>query len=124
MPSRVIVAKELAEIFKVLSHPDRIRLVEELHKGELDVSTLAETLGLTGPRASQHLTQLRLRGIVAERREGRHHYYSLVQAELASWIVEGLAFLGSRDAVLPKSKIDSARRKWTTKNPGASRARE
>ena len=57
MPSRIVVAKELAEIFKVIAHPDRIRLIEELSKSECDVSTLASSLGLSGPRVSQHLNQ-------------------------------------------------------------------
>ena len=46
MPSRQIIAKELTEVFKVIAHADRIRLIEELHRGEMDVNTLAETLNL------------------------------------------------------------------------------
>ena len=71
MPSRIAVAKELAEIFKVVAHPDRIRLIEELSQGESDVNTLADTLQITGPRVSQHLNQLRVHRIVSERRDGR-----------------------------------------------------
>ena len=69
MPSRILVAKELGEIFKVLAHPDRIRLIEELRAGEKDVNTLSERLELPSPRVSQHLSLLRLHRIVAERRE-------------------------------------------------------
>ncbi len=70
MPSRILVAKEMGEIFKVLAHPDRIRLIEELRAGEKDVNTLSERLELPSPRVSQHLGLLRLHRIVAERREG------------------------------------------------------
>ena len=113
MPSRVIVAKELAEVFKVLAHPDRIRLIEELSRGEQDVNTLAQVLELAGPRTSQHLSLLRAHRIVEERRDGRHHYYSLVQPELAGWIVDGLNFFSARLAAVGESEVRSARELWT-----------
>ncbi len=34
MPHRVLVTKELAELLGVLSHPHRIRIVEELRDGD------------------------------------------------------------------------------------------
>ena len=113
MPSRVLVAKELAEIFKVVAHPDRIRLIEELRAGEMDVNGLAETLGLPGTRVSQHLSLLRLHRMVEERRDGRHHYYSLVLPEFAGWIVEGLEFVEGRMTGVSESDIKSARELWT-----------
>ena len=64
MPQRQLVAKELAEIFKILAHPDRIRIIEELRIDEKDVNTLVETLELPGPRVSQHLSLMRAHRIV------------------------------------------------------------
>ncbi len=114
MPSRQVVAKELAEIFKILAHPDRIRLIEEMKNGEKDVNTLAEILNLPGPRVSQHLSLMRANRIIEEERDGRHHRYRLVQPEIAHWIVDGVAFLESRSHVIPKSKINAARRLWNS----------
>jgi len=114
MPSRLVVAKELANIFKVIAHLDRIRLIEELRSDEKDVNTLAENLGLSGPRVSQHLSLLRAHRIVEERRDGRHHYYRLIQPEIASWIVDGLGFIEGRTTGITRSKINTARRLWTT----------
>ena len=71
MPSRVVIAKELSEIFKLLSHPDRIRIIEELAGDECDVNTLHERLDLPATRVSQHLALLRAHRVVEERREGR-----------------------------------------------------
>lgn len=113
MPSRLIIAKELAEVFKVIAHADRIRLIEELHRGEMDVSTLAENLGLPGSRVSQHLSLLRAHRIVEERRDGRHHLYKLIQPEIARWIVDGIAFVEGRGNAVSKSKINAARRLWS-----------
>ncbi len=113
MPSRLIVAKELTEVFKVIAHADRIRLIEELHRGEMDVNTLARTLSLPGPRVSQHLGLLRAHRIVEERRDGRHHMYKLIQPDIARWIVDGIAFVEGRGNVIPQSKINAARRLWS-----------
>ncbi len=113
MPGSIYVAKELAEIFKVISHPDRIRLIEELRTGEKDVNTLAETLALPGARVSQHLSLLRAHRLVEERRDGRHHFYHLIQPEIAGWIVDGLDFVEGRMSGLGKSTINQARRRWS-----------
>lgn len=113
MPSRVNIAQELAEIFKGIAHPDRIRLIEELRTGERDVSTLASILDLSGPRVSQHLAKLRSLRIVSERREGRHHYYQLAQPEIAGWIVDGLDFVEGRSRAVSRSEIRAARKLWT-----------
>ena len=120
MPGRQLVARELAEIFKVIAHPDRIRMIEELRTGEKDVNTLAETLGLPGARVSQHLSLMRAHRLVEERRDGRHHFYHLIQPEIASWIVDGLDFVEGRHGVLPKSSITQARRLWTTPQKAAT----
>ena len=116
MPERQLVAKELADIFKVVAHPDRIRIIEELRDEEKDVNTLVAALGLKGPRVSQHLGLLRAHRIVGERREGRHHIYSLIQPEIAGWIIEGLDFVEGRMTGLSRSAIDSARQLWSVNN--------
>ena len=113
MPGRQVVAKELAEIFKVIAHPDRIRMIEELRIGEQDVNTLADKLDLPGARVSQHLSLMRAHRLVEERREGRHHFYHLIQPEIADWIVDGLDFVEGRLGGVPKSTISQARRLWS-----------
>jgi len=115
MPSRIPIAKELADIFKMLSHPDRIRLIEELRAGERDVTTMHEILDLPTTRVSQHLALLRTHRIVEERREGRHVYYQLTQPDLADWIVEGLRFLEARLADESKhlELLDRVRELWS-----------
>ncbi len=117
MPSRLVVARELSEIFKVIAHPDRIRLIEELRGGEKDVNTLAEQLDLTGARVSQHLSLLRAHRVVEERRDGRHHYYHLTQPEIADWIVDGLAFVEGRLGAVSRTNIKAARRIWSAGKP-------
>ncbi|MDH3990896.1 MAG: metalloregulator ArsR/SmtB family transcription factor [Gammaproteobacteria bacterium] len=113
MPDRQVVSKELADLFKIIAHPDRIRIIEELGHGEKDVNTLVDHLDLPGPRVSQHLGLMRANRIVEERREGRHHYYHLMQPEMASWIIEALSFVEGRAGVISKTAISRARDLWT-----------
>ncbi len=113
MPGRQVVARELAEIFKIVAHPDRIRMIEELRTGEKDVNTLAEALDLPGARVSQHLSLMRAHRLVEERRDGRHHFYHLTQPEIAGWIVDGLDFVEGRLNGPAKSSIKQARRIWS-----------
>jgi DNA-binding transcriptional ArsR family regulator len=115
MPDRKVVAKELAELFKRVANPDRIRIIEELRSGEKDVNTLVEALDLPGPRVSQHLSLMRAHRIVEERRDGRRHCYHLTQPEMATWIIEGLDFVEGRIGAVSKQTITKARRLWSLK---------
>lgn len=93
MPYRILVAKELSELFGVLSHPIRIRIVEELGDGEMDVKTLVDIVNISQSGVSQHLALLRTHRVVLERREGRNVYYRLRDESLANWVLDGLQFI-------------------------------
>lgn len=114
MASRNIVAKELAELFKIISHPDRLRLVEELRFDGRDVNTLAESLDLPQARVSQHLSLMRAHRLVDESRDGRRHLYKLRQPEIADWIVSGLDFINEPMRGITQEDIHNARRLWTS----------
>ncbi len=113
MPSRIIISRELAELFKLLAHPDRLRLVEELRLGERDVTGIAEALDLPATRVSQHLAPLRAHRIVEDRREGRNHFYRLTHPGIAAWIVEALEFIEVRNRIAQGAQIDEVRELWT-----------
>ena len=66
-----------AEIFQALAHPTRIAIVEALRAGEVSAGRLVEQLGLEQANASQHLTLLRNRQILVNRKEGNQVFYSL-----------------------------------------------
>lgn len=102
MPARSVVAREIAEIFKLLGHPDRVRLVEELRGGEKAVGELADTLGLPMARVSQHLSQLKAHRLVEERREGRQHIYHLTEPGLAEWVASATHFVEGRVPIDPQ----------------------
>jgi DNA-binding transcriptional ArsR family regulator len=119
MPSRVIVSRELADLFRLLAHADRLRLVEELRQGERDVTGLAAALELPATRVSQHLAQLRAHRLVEERRDGRSHVYRLVRPHLADWVLDALPFVDVRLRLEEAGHIDAARALWAAE-PGSS----
>jgi DNA-binding transcriptional ArsR family regulator len=114
MPHRTIVTKELAELFGVLSHPHRIRIIEELQSGEKDVTTLASVLGVAASTVSQHLSLLRGHRLIVERKQGRSVFYHLRVPELASWLMDGLKFAGPFQAEAEefRSAVEKARQQW------------
>lgn len=71
------VAGELAETYKALADPTRVRLISLLAEMELCVGELAATLEMTVSAVSHQLRLLRRLRLVKARREGRHVYYTL-----------------------------------------------
>ena len=68
---------DLAQVFKVLADPTRVRLISLLNENELFVGELAGALDMTLSAVSHHLRLLRQLHLVKARRQGRHVYYSL-----------------------------------------------
>lgn len=66
-----------SEIFQALAHPTRIAIVEALRDGELPSSKLVDSLKLEQANASQHLSVLRAKMIVVNRKVGNQVFYSL-----------------------------------------------
>jgi len=66
-----------AEVFRALSHPTRIAIVELLRDGPLPAGKLIEQLGIEQANASQHLAVLRSKQIVLNRKEGNQVFYRL-----------------------------------------------
>jgi DNA-binding transcriptional ArsR family regulator len=64
-----------AELFKALSHPVRIRILELLRGGERTVSELQAQLAIDASSVSQQLAVLRARQLVTSRKEGTSVYY-------------------------------------------------
>jgi DNA-binding transcriptional ArsR family regulator len=117
VPQRTLVTKELSELFGVLAHPARVRIIEELRDGEQDVGTLARMLGMSHCAVSQQLSIMRLRRLIAERRQGKSVFYHLVQPELATWISEGLKFIAPNFENIEqlRSAVELTRSSWANK---------
>jgi DNA-binding transcriptional ArsR family regulator len=66
-----------AEFFQALGHPTRIAIIEQLRDGELSAGTLIERLDVEQANASQHLSILRAKRILVNRRAGNQVFYSV-----------------------------------------------
>ena len=66
-----------AQLFRVLGHPVRIRILELLNDGERSVGDLQAALNLDSSGTSQHLAALRQQGLLESRRAGTSVYYRI-----------------------------------------------
>ncbi|ORJ60602.1 ArsR/SmtB family transcription factor [Geothermobacter hydrogeniphilus] len=85
--------QNLAEFYKLLGSPVRLKILFALGKGELCVCDLAHILGLSMPATSQQLKQLRQQGLLNHRTDGRMSYYSLAKPRLFEAIQGDVAFI-------------------------------
>jgi DNA-binding transcriptional ArsR family regulator len=66
-----------AQLFRVLGHPVRIRILELLSDGERSVGDLQTALSIDSSGTSQHLSALRQQGVLDSRRAGTSVYYRI-----------------------------------------------
>jgi len=69
--------QSVAEVFKLLGDPTRVRLLDALSHGERCVCDLATLVGLSESAVSHQLRLLRTARLVRVRRTGRMAFYSL-----------------------------------------------
>ena len=67
----------IAERFRILGEPLRIRIIQALESGAKNVSELVAAVGSTQPNVSKHLRILQESGVVGRRQEGNLAYYSI-----------------------------------------------
>jgi len=67
-----------ADIFKVLGHPIRLKIVAGLCAKECNVKHIWECLGLPQATVSQHLALMKNKGIIEGKRDGVEVHYSVV----------------------------------------------
>jgi DNA-binding transcriptional ArsR family regulator len=80
---------------KGLAHPTRLRIVSRLCRADATVTELCNELGVGQSLVSQHLSPLRMLGLVRVDRAGGKASYSLAEPRLRS-LVDCLASCGSR----------------------------
>lgn len=86
----------LTPIFSALSDETRLSLVEHLMRhGEAPAGTLTEVAGLSAPAVSRHLKVLREAGLVNQRVDGTHRYYTVrpeAMRTISDWTLDHRAF--------------------------------
>jgi DNA-binding transcriptional ArsR family regulator len=88
--------RRAAEALRMLADPTRLNILWALMQGETSVACLAE-LAHTSPTAvSQHLSKLRLAGLVANRRAGTFVYYTLADDHIGELVRQALSHVDHR----------------------------
>jgi ArsR family transcriptional regulator len=85
-----LVATRLADTFKALADPTRVRIISVLLHTELCVCDLAATLGMTQSAISHQLSLMRGMRLVKSRKDGRMVYYTLDDEHIRDLFRQGL----------------------------------
>ena len=67
----------IAQRFRVLSEPMRIKLLDQLRERSATVSELQEAVGATQQNVSKHLAILHAAGMVTRTKDGNHVNYAI-----------------------------------------------
>ncbi len=87
---------EVAERFRVLGEPLRVRLIQELQDGERTVSDLVAALGATQSNVSKHLRIIQAAGIAGRRHAGNLVYYFMTDPSVFALCDAVCASVGER----------------------------
>jgi DNA-binding transcriptional ArsR family regulator len=90
-----------AGTFTLLSSPARLHVLWLAAHDTYDVTTLAQRTGLGVATMSQHLTKLRLAGLISARREGRRHFYTVDDPHILALIQQIFAHIAPDGSLAP-----------------------
>ncbi|WSG19539.1 metalloregulator ArsR/SmtB family transcription factor [Nonomuraea sp. NBC_01738] len=93
---------DTAEVFGLLSDPNRLRLLLALLDGELCVCDLAAVTGQSESAVSHALRLLRAHRVVSVRRSGRMAFYRLEDAHVRMLLDLAIAHTGHTQAIHPE----------------------
>jgi DNA-binding transcriptional ArsR family regulator len=88
------VVGDVAETFKVLASPTRVRIIRALAREELCVCDLAQTLEMSVSAISHQLQAMRRMKLVQHRMDGKLAYYSLRDPFVLALITDCVRHLG------------------------------
>lgn len=87
-------AAHVAELFRAFSDTSRVRILSAIVEQELNISTLAEMIGLTESAVSHHMRGLRQMRLVRARRNGKEVYYSVEDPHIIALFQQGVRHVG------------------------------
>ena len=88
---------DITLIGSLIGDPARANMLTALVSGKaLTATELANEAGVTVQTASSHLAKLTAGGLVAPRKQGRHRYYALADAEVAGLLETLTVFAAER----------------------------
>lgn len=83
-----------SDIFKILSHPVRLQILDELRRRQACVCHLQAVTGRPQAYISQQLRLMREAGVVVDEKDGQNVFYRLRDDEIAQLITQALGESG------------------------------
>ena len=83
-------AAHVAELFRAFSDTSRVRILSVIVEQEMNISALAELIGVTESAVSHHMRGLRQMKIVQARRDGKEVYYSVIDSHIIELFKQGV----------------------------------
>jgi len=90
-------AAQLADMFRLLGDPSRLKIVIECLNGPKPVGVIAERLGLSPSLVSHHLRLLRAARLVKAERRGRQMLYAIHDTHIDHVIADMAAHIREPD---------------------------
>jgi ArsR family transcriptional regulator len=90
--------QRVAELFKALNDPSRLKIINALLLAEMCVCDLGVLLDMSQPAVSHHLRVLRQAQLVKYRRDGKVVYYSLDDEHVHNIFYQGLLHASEQEA--------------------------
>lgn len=88
--------RRAADALRMLADPTRLNILWALMQGETSVACLAELADTSPTAVSQHLSKLRLAGLVTNRRAGTFVYYALADDHIGEMVRQALSHADHR----------------------------
>lgn len=83
-------AAHVAELFRAFSDTSRVRILSIIIDQEMNVSQLAELVGVTESAISHHMRGLRQMRLVKARRDGKEVFYSVDDPHIIELFKQGI----------------------------------
>ena len=84
------LAAHVAELFRAFSDTSRVRILSVIIDQEMNISQLAELVGVTESAVSHHLRGLRQMRLVKFRRDGKEVFYSVDDPHIIALFQQGV----------------------------------
>ena len=84
------LAAHVAELFRAFSDTSRVRILSVIVEREMNVTQLAEIVGVTESAVSHHMRGLRQMRLVTARRDGKEVYYAVVDPHIVELFKQGV----------------------------------
>lgn len=89
---------DIANLFKIISDPTRIKIIEAIKTESLCVFDIAHLLGVTKSAISHQMKLLKEYNVVTSNREGKMVYYKLDNDKVLNIINQAKGYLGENYA--------------------------